>query len=262
MKLKIPKIAFKLPRFRAGMIVSFWIIVIGSLMSFVNDRQSKKICQRIDVSIDNELGNYFIEDVDVKNLMTYNFSENIENQSHSFISLKELESRVKKHGFVENVIVSKDYKGNLYVQVHQYKPMARLTARTGSDKYISTSGKILPVSDRFTARVLIIEGPFNAKLTQSDWNNDSLRTPYYQFVKKINKDEFMQSMVASVFINSKGEITILPQIGKQKIEFGTPENQELKFAKLNAFYQKIIPVKGWNRYSTVNLKYQNQIICE
>jgi cell division protein FtsQ len=57
-------------------------------------------------------------------------------------------------------------------------------------------------------------------------------------------------------------VTLYPQMGKQIIEFGMATDIESKFRKLKIFYKKILPVKGWNRYSKISLAYQDQIICE
>jgi cell division protein FtsQ len=258
----LKKIKFSKFRLRAGAIASFWAVVILSLMAFVDKRQSLKTCNQVRVNIDNEYQNHFLEEEDVINLMTNRDREILVGEPHSFINLKVLETRIKSHGFVERVVVSKDLKGNIDVKVTQYQPIARISLPNGNDKYISSGGKILPVSDRFTARVIVIGGPFNNKLVQKDWAKDSLRTPYFDFINKVLADDFLNIMVASAYIDSKGEINIYPQVGKQTIEYGLPEQQDVKFAMLHGFYKKIIPAKGWNKYSRVCLKYENQIICE
>ena len=256
-KLKLPKI-----RFRSGALVCFWSVVMMGLLAFVEKRQSSKVCQLVSVTIDDEGNNHFIDDADVNNLMTLNERENLIGESHHFIDLKQLENRVKEHGFVEKVVVSKDLKGNIEVKVKQYRPIARLSLPNGNDRYISSIGKILPLSSRFTARVIVLDGPFTNVLSQKDWYKDSLRMPYFEFLGEVLKDDFLKVLVASANINRKGEINIYPQIGRQVIEFGLPENIPVKFSMMQTFYKKIIPVKGWNKYSKVSLKYKNQIVCE
>ena len=263
-KLKKEKKPFKFPKikFRGRVVALFWFGIMLSLVAFVDKRQAKRVVQKVDIVIDNEYNNHFIDDKDVKSLLTLNDKENLENESHQFISLKELERRVKEHGFVEGVIVSKDLKGNINVNVTQYQPVARLSLGNGQGRYVSTSGKILPLLERFTARVMVFDGSYNQVLAQKDWKEDSLRKPYFEFINKVQEDPFLKVMVSSVFVNWRGEITIYPQIGKQTIEFGLPENQDVKFAMLKAFYRKIVPVKGWNRYEKVSLKFDNQLVCE
>ncbi len=55
---------------------------------------------------------------------------------------------------------------------------------------------------------------------------------------------------------------MIPTIGETKIEFGRPMNIEKKFEKLSVFYTRIIPAEGWNKYTTVKLRFKNQIVCE
>jgi hypothetical protein len=57
-------------------------------------------------------------------------------------------------------------------------------------------------------------------------------------------------------------ITIFPQVGDERIEFGKPENAEVKFKKLMIFYKEILPRTGWNKYNRVNLEYEGQIVTE
>ena len=48
----------------------------------------------------------------------------------------------------------------------------------------------------------------------------------------------------------------------QLIEFGKPDNVEVKFKKLMVFYKEILPTRGWTRYERVNLEYEGQVIAE
>jgi cell division protein FtsQ len=43
--------------------------------------------------------------------------------------------------------------------------------------------------------------------------------------------------------------------------FGTGDDIEIKFEKLMLFYKEGLSRVGWDKYSTINLKYKNQIVC-
>jgi len=58
------------------------------------------------------------------------------------------------------------------------------------------------------------------------------------------------------------QITIFPQVGNERIEFGKPQNIEVKFRKLMIFYKEILPRMGWDKYNRVNLEYEGQIVAE
>ena len=91
---------------------------------------------------------------------------------------------------------------------------------------------------------------------------DGIGEPYFELINFINNDDFWKAQIAEIEIDASGEIVLWPQVTKQKIEFGAPDNIENKFKRLMVFYQEILPRNGWNSYTRVNLKYENQIVCE
>jgi cell division protein FtsQ len=44
--------------------------------------------------------------------------------------------------------------------------------------------------------------------------------------------------------------------------FGDAKDFEEKFEKLKTFYTEgLNKTDGWNKYSTINIKYKNQVVC-
>lgn len=231
-------------------------------IGFVGKKQHEKIINKIDIRIDNPYESYFIDKNDLMNLITENGTENITGKGFDELSLKEIEKRVNRHRFVQRAEVFKDLRGNLVVNAYQTVAIARVVQTDGPDAYISDKGNILPVSDKFTPRVIIIGGDYTRKLVRSDLTKDTTSAKIFDLIKFIQADEFWNAQVAQLDINRKGEITFYPQVGNQLIEFGKAEDIEKKFKKLDIFYKEILPRKGWDAYSRVNLKYKDQIICE
>jgi cell division protein FtsQ len=54
---------------------------------------------------------------------------------------------------------------------------------------------------------------------------------------------------------------MVPNIGPSSILLGSVDALESKFKRLQLFYTKALPLAGWDTYSSLNLKYTNQIIC-
>ena len=148
------------------------------------------------------------------------------------------------------------------VDVKQRRPIARIVQRYGPDAYISDQGEVLPLSDRFTARVVLIEADNAEPLVEKDLLETESGKNFFQLLQFIDGHKFWKAQIAQLYMNADGTILLYPQVGKQVIEFGTATDIERKFNKLKIFYKQIVPVKGWNRYSRVSLAYQNQIICE
>ena len=83
-----------------------------------------------------------------------------------------------------------------------------------------------------------------------------------QLLNHINNDKFWRAQIAGIVVKKDGELNMLPQVTKQEIVFGLPEDLEEKFKKLKVFYKQVLPNKGWNTYSMVNVKFKNQLVCE
>lgn len=247
---------------KSGLKILSFVAITFMAIGFVGKRQNDKLIQNIDIRIDNRLNNYFIDRNELMNLITENGAENITGLRFNELPLKEIESRVKRHRFVQNAEVFKDLQGNLVVNAYQTVAMARVVQTDGPDAYISDQGRILPVSDKFTARVMIVGGAYSKKLVTRDLTTDSTSNKIFELLKFIEQDPFWSVQIAQIDIDKGGNISFYPQVGNQFIEFGKPEDIENKFKKLGIFYSKILPKKGWNAYKKVNLKFKDQIICE
>jgi cell division protein FtsQ len=79
--------------------------------------------------------------------------------------------------------------------------------------------------------------------------------------KLINNDSFLKSQIVQIYINNNGYFEFIPRIGNQRILFGSIENMEKKFKKIKLFYKNGPQPKDLNKYDTLNVLYENQIIC-
>lgn len=232
-----------------------------ALGSFISLRQKAKTVKKVSVKIDNEYNNYFISDLEVRNLLTRDGARKLEGTEAQDLDLKNLEMRVKSHKFVKDAQIYRDLESNINVSIKQNRPIARIL-HADTDAYIDRDGNILPLSDRFTARVLPITKSVLAPAFNKEFFQDSAGRAYLQLIEFIERDDFWRAQIAQMHIDAKGKVVFLPQVGDQNIEFGKPEDVDNKFRKLMVFYQKVLPVVGWDRYKRVNVEFHNQIICE
>jgi cell division protein FtsQ len=235
-----------------------FVVTIG----FVSKRQEEVLCKKIVINIINQQGNFFINEADINALLTNDGHELLMNLPYENFRLKDLEERVNAHKFIQSAEVYRDLAGNMMVDAIQAKPIARIFDPNGPDHYISDQGKILPVSQRFTARVMVLSGAFFTPYLKNDMLADQAGKDLFNFIKFIDQDKFWSAQFAQLEVDSRGIINIYPQVTKQLIEFGTVYNYSDKLSKLKIFYDKILPDRGWNRYDRVNLQFKEQIICE
>lgn len=235
----------------------FVVVIIG----FASVKNTGKPVNDVIIEITDQNGDFFTDQPEILNLLNAENTDYVLGLSVNDLDLKELEQRVEFNAFVKEAQVYRDIKGNLMVKVEQARPIARIYNPHGPDQYIDVDGTILPTNSRHTARVPILE------LERSfSWERSITETEYGEkilaILNYIENDEFWRAQIAQLVIEKDGELTLLPQVTKQEIQFGMPEGLEGKFKKLKVFYKEILPNKGWNTYSLVNLKFENQIVCE
>jgi cell division protein FtsQ len=143
------------------------------------------------------------------------------------------------------------------------RPIARIVRNDGPDGYVAEDGTIMPVSDKYTSRVVLLSGSFvRQMLRQQNVSQTEEGKQLMDMLKMIREDDFWKAQIAELEIDSKARIVFFPQVGDERIEFGKPENLETKLKKLKIFYKEIVPRVGWNKYSRVNLEYDGQIVAE
>jgi len=236
--------------------------VLAMVIGFVEKKQDDKRVKNIFISIDHSGNNYFVEEEHVMDLITEGGTDPIVDKKYAHLNLKEVEMRIKFFKFVADAQVSKDHKGNLNILVKQKQPIARIIYPNGVNAYIGSDGTTLSTSQNYTSRVIIIDGEYAPKLMSEDFLKEEEGGRYFELINKINNDKFLKAQLAQITIDRSGEVILYPQIGKQVIYFGKPDELDVKFRNLGLFYSKIIPAKGWNVYHSVNLKFKNQLICE
>ena len=85
------------------------------------------------------------------------------------------------------------------------------------------------------------------------------------FVRQVEDDGFWSAEIVQIVASSASsgamELVLVPRSGDFRIVFGEIGDAERKFDKLMRFYRDGLGRIGWNRYGTINLKYNNQVVC-
>ena len=53
---------------------------------------------------------------------------------------------------------------------------------------------------------------------------------------------------------------LVPRVGGHVIAFGNTDSISQKFRNLYAFYEKVMPQVGWNKYAEISVEHISQII--
>ena len=254
--------------------IGLWILlVVGvlTIQSFVSKSQDEMICRKFDVKISSENGIMFITDEDIKEELKKLCSGSLDSIRMKNLNINKIEESILNLPEVEKVEVYKTLDGVLSVRVDQRKPIVRIINRNNiSSYYVDKNGYMMPMSINYTAHVPVVNGYVNeGMLTMSvedikkdkKLRDERMLDEIYDMASYLSEDKFLSAQIQQLYINKKKEFVLIPRVGNHKVFFGKAENIEGKFEKLKLFYMEGLGKKGWNKYSAINLKYKDQIVC-
>jgi cell division protein FtsQ len=252
--------------------ISIWgiaIVLIVVVLGFVNVTKKQRTFQEPIVHIDYDTDNRFIDATDIL-AQVLNREDTGVFVLDSF-DVTVLENKLANNHSVKDAQVYKTVDGELVINIKQRRPIVRVFPENGLGYYIDEMGALMPLSTRYTARLLVVNGMPNepyAKRYLVNYNQleDSLRDQtmlddIYEISNYIDKSDFWKAQIEQIHVNKMLDLVLIPKVGNHKIVFGGIENLEGKFEKLMIFYKKGLSKTGWNEYSVINLKYKNQVVC-
>jgi cell division protein FtsQ len=238
------------------------LVVLFGLIAFTERMKDEVTVSEIQISIENIHENHYIDERDIMKLMRLNV-ENIKGASVSQLNFSEIERRIRQNPYVNDAELFSDLKGNLMVRVSLRRPIARMIQSDGPDAYIGEDGTIMPVSEKFSSRVVLVSGDFVPRLLKLDNINQMEEgRQLMELLGTVHEDPFWSAQVAQIDLDSRAKAVLYPQVGDETIEFGKPVDLETKFRKLKIFYKEILPRVGWNRYDRINVEYEGQVVAE
>jgi cell division protein FtsQ len=233
-----------------GIVVSVIALLCLLVLAFVKDEN--KICKDVVVTMDVESGNNFIDEIDVRELLSAKFANQLVGQKFKAIKMNSIEHELKKNGYIASVELFSTITGKLMIHIEQKKPLVRIINNNGVSFYLGENADTIPLSAKFTPRVLVAFGNIKNK----NCTDLKILTDF------INKDEFWNACVEEVYVDSNSDYQIYTKLGKQNVVIGKIDDELAeKFRKLKILYAEGLPNVGWNKYKTINLKYKGQIVC-
>jgi cell division protein FtsQ len=198
---------------------------------------------------------------DILNTITAIEKTNPVGKTIGSFNLKKLESALKKNVWIKSAELFFDNNEILRVTVQEREPVARVFTSTGTTFYIDDELAMLPLSEKFSARLPVFTNfPSDKKiLAKADSN---LLADIKTISLALQKDSFSMAMIDQIDITPQRLFEMIPKIGNQLIVFGDATDVNTKLQKLKLFYKEVMIKAGWNSYSVINLQYKNQVVAK
>lgn len=227
-----------------------------------------KRCGKISIDIKDSSTYHFVTRKQLLNLV-YSSTGTILGKPLKELSVAEIEGKVNGLRELKEAEVYFTIDGTLHVYANQRDPVMRIMPDGGGDFFLDEDGVVVRKRNLYTPRLHIVEG--NVNISSAMLNGvsvfdttikNSILKDIYSLVEYIDDDDFWSAQIDQIYVDGNDEIDLIPRVGNNLIHLGTCENYEGKLKNLLAFYDKVLPEVGWNKYSVINLEYKDQIVCK
>ena len=224
------------------------LMVVGIL--WAREKGRDEVCTEVTVEIVNDDSTHFvtpigvIEELERKHIV-------VKGKPVWQINVEDIEKQLGESQYIEDVECMFENGGRLKIKVSQIVPVMRVFDGDQS-YYVNKDGKRMTAVSTFHADVPIVEGHF---------------TPSYSplrlvpMIKHVEQDSALKALVTMYYMRDSNNIFIVPSIHGHVVNMGNCDGYEGKFKKLQLFYNKVMPVKGWMHYDTISVKWDHQVVA-
>jgi cell division protein FtsQ len=246
------------------------ILAVMLVLGFVERASDRTpISPDLDIIVDGGEGLHFIDREMVRREVLDQGTEVI-GAAIGDVDVPMIEERLRTIPSVAKAEVYHTMDGVLHVKVKQREPVVRVFNTDGSSFYIDKEGWTMPTSTNYTARVLVVTGALNEPGAKHGvipvYGSDSLMHVFrsddiHRLATFIRKDALWNALIDQVVVMADGEFELIPKVGAQRVLIGDGSDLPQRFEKLRLFYTKGMPLTDWRRYSRIDLRFADQVVC-
>lgn len=271
----------KLQRLIRPALMVLGAVAIVAALGFVEHSTDRTPVKELAVMVDAPEGVHFIDENAVREQVLTSV-DGVIGTAVGDVDVVTIEAQLRNIGCVAKANVYHTMDGVLHVVVKQREPIVRVINSDGSSFYIDREGWTMPMSANYTARVLVVTGqlfePFAQQVIDLRSASDSLRQAtrsdeIYRLARTITADPLWNSLFDQAVVDANGEFELIPRIGGQRVKVGQVDPRygegtragsrmlDQRLAKLKTFYQQGIPQADWRRYSVIDTRFADQVVC-
>ena len=240
------------------------IYLVFVFTSFDRKNESKTMCSKVNIEIADDATSGFIDTKVIKQRLQKAGVYPIGKRMNT-INARAIEDMLRTSPFVKTAECHKTEGGTVYISVTQRMPVIRIKADNGDDYYVDDNDCIMPRSN-YTSDLIIATGSISRRYAT---------TCLSPLGKTIMQNDLWKNQVEQINILPDQSVEIVPRIGnhivllgkmpddidRKKREKAIAEFFNYKMERLEKFYRFGLSEVGWNKYSYINIEFDNQIIC-
>lgn len=241
------------------------VYVVLAMTSFNNPKEAYPLCTKVVINVEDESTNGFLSVDEIRRILERNRLYPFKKRMAD-VNPRDIEDKLKDSPFVKTAQCYKTKDGCVNISITQRLPVVRVKNVAGDDYYLDDHGGIMPNS-KYTSDLIIATGYI------SKWY---ARRYLSHLAIEIMKDEFWRNQIVQINICRDLGVELVPRVGDHIVYLGSlPQTKyvnkrkaliagfvESKLDRLEKFYRYGLSQAGWNKYSCIDLEFDNQIICK
>ena len=230
------------------------LMTIGYLVfsaSYFRKLSRNKLCESFEVVIADSNRVQFVLTRDIERLVK---RHNLHPVGKSFGDINTLAIRdtILTNQLVESAEVYTTPAGGIVAAICQRQPVIRVITSQGRSYYVDQERRIMPVTPAFTVYVPVVTGAVTETMAREE---------LYDFAMFLQRNADWDAWIEQIEVRSNDDVVLIPRAGDFSIVMGSLKDYPVKLSKFIRFVDQGLNVLGWNRYSEINLKYENQVVC-
>lgn len=217
-----------------------------------HDMAAHEMCRGIDIVVNHDDNSRnFVNADEVRQLLHEKGMDHVDRPLSS-INMQAIEDALNSIDNIEHAVVERTATGKVKVNVTPMHPVARVFDGNRS-YYINSTGKRLTANHRFRLDVPIISGHFT-----KEFRPQSL----IPLIERISNDPQWNAIVMQIAIEPRHhDIILVPMIRGHVINIGDTTDIDNKLSRVMLMYRKVLPLKGWDYYDTLSVKWGGQVVA-
>lgn len=232
------------------------VLVLGSYfvaaVTLFNQTDDNQICENVDLAVNDSVRAGFVSSNEIESMLK---AQNLYPKGKALkdINTQQIEEALQVNPFISQAICYRSASDRIVIQATQRTPIMRILSETGENFYMDAAGHVMkPSATQYAANMVIVTGNVTASYAVNQLI--PLGTLIYN-------DAFWKNMIEQIHITEKGNVELITRVGDSIVNLGKPDNFQDKLFRLRIFYEKGLSSIGWNKYSKINLEFNNQIVC-
>ena len=186
-------------------------------------------------------------DVEIVNKLLIQSNDSLFFQQKDMVALNKVEQQFLDHPVVKSAELFTVPEGKLRIEIEERLPIVRIQA--DNSFYLDEVGKVMPLSDRFTAKVPLFYGELKEENMQA----------LVQLISKLSSDAFLAAEVIDFQWQNSAFVLGLRSYPFEVV-WGEDNAFEHKVEKLKRFCAFTLENKD-KKFNRINLTYDKQVVA-